>query len=115
MSELEPDDDYRKTTTMASFLLSLYDAAPAAPPAPHCVFTAGGEAVPIARVAPLALAHYEQLDESLNAAVWSLFPVDASVDELGELRAQAEAECARWVPPRRAEEHHQSTADHPLP
>ncbi|WOO84763.1 uncharacterized protein LOC62_06G008275 [Vanrija pseudolonga] len=83
---------------MATFLLSLYDAAEVAPPTLHCAFTAGGEAVPIARVAPLALAHYEQRDESLNAAVWSLFPVDAGVDELGELRDQAEAECARrWT------------------
>ncbi|KAL1407012.1 hypothetical protein Q8F55_006425 [Vanrija albida] len=84
---------------MATFLLSLYDAPDPSPAPLHCPFTAGGEAVPIARVAPLGAAHYEQRDASLNGAVWALFPVDSGVDELRELRERAEAECARrWIP-----------------
>lgn len=60
---------------------------------PH---TSGGTSIPIDRL-PLAQEHFSQKDKTMNKAIWALFPIDKTPQELTAIHAQAKDQIVEWV------------------
>lgn len=60
---------------------------------PH---TSGGTSIPIDRL-PLTQEHFSQKDKTMNKAIWALFPIDKTPQELTAIHAQAKDQIVEWV------------------